>query len=63
MVKPAERLSAIHPNVVIKVPASLVGLDAAKELKKHGMLFEGYEVQSPEILKDENISVLISSYE
>lgn len=63
MVKHAERLSTIHPNIVIKVPASLEGLDAAKELKKHGMLFEGYEVPSPEILKDENISVLISSYE
>ena len=31
--------------------------------KKHGMLFEGYEVQSPEILKDKNTSVLISSYD
>jgi len=31
--------------------------------KKHGMLFEGYEVQSPEILKDKNIPVLISSYD
>ena len=34
MIKHAERLSAIHPNIVIKVPASLVGLDAAEELKK-----------------------------
>lgn len=31
--------------------------------KKHGMLFEGYVVQSPEILKDKNIPVLISSYD
>lgn len=34
MIKHAERLSAIHPNIVIKVPASLVGLDAANVLKK-----------------------------
>jgi 2-polyprenyl-3-methyl-5-hydroxy-6-metoxy-1,4-benzoquinol methylase len=32
-------------------------------IKKHGMLFEGYEVQSPEILKEKNITVLISSYD
>lgn len=31
--------------------------------KKHGMVFEEYEVQSPEILKDKNIPVLISSYD
>ncbi|MFA5771232.1 MAG: class I SAM-dependent methyltransferase [Thermoplasmata archaeon] len=31
--------------------------------KKHGMLFEGYEVQSPEILKNKNIPVFISSYD
>jgi len=31
--------------------------------KKHGMLFERYKVQSPEILKDKNTPVLISSYD
>lgn len=31
--------------------------------KKHEMLFEGYKVQSPGILKDKNLPVLISSYD
>ena len=30
-------------------------------IKKHGILFEGYEVQSPKILREKNITVLISS--
>lgn len=37
IVKHAERLSAIHPNIVIKISASLEGLDAAKVLKKRNI--------------------------
>ena len=31
--------------------------------KKHGTFFEGYRIQSPEIIIDKNIPVLISSYD
>lgn len=30
--------------------------------KKHGVLFEGYKIQSPEIFKEKNTPVLISSH-
>jgi len=32
-------------------------------IKKHGLLFEGYKVQNPKILREKNIPILISSYD
>ena len=37
MVKHAEKLSKIHPNIVVKIPASLEGLAAAYRLKKRNI--------------------------